>query len=154
VERNLQHRDVLNVLESGKFSFKIVTISVSEHNYEYERYIGKSHTDSNDVFLQIAKEATFYNGALNYHGLVEYARIDSLKEFRSPNGLRVIVTYRTVVDLAGSPIDNEELGPLYFIDTSAFAKGNILEFDYSWFNMKDATYRDLALTVALSVQHN
>ncbi len=152
VKPSHEYHDILEVWESGEYSFNFSLIEWWEQNYEYERYVGTLPQDSSDAFLKDVKLDTFFSGAVNYHGLVQYARLDSLKEFKTPAGLRVVATYRTVVSLDGTPIDNEKLGPLYFVDTSKLGRKQILKFDFSWFDMANAVYRDLASAIALSVR--
>jgi hypothetical protein len=152
VRKNVNHRDIMVVMESNEVSFRFETIDISVHNDVYEQYVRPAAQDSNDLFLQTVKEATFFSGAVNYQGLVQYARLDSLKKFKSTTGLRVFATYRTVVSIDGIPVDNEHLGPLYFIDISELSKGKLLKLDFSWYDITNVTYRELALSIALSVR--
>jgi hypothetical protein len=152
VKPSSEYRDVLEVWESNEFSFKFSSTDWSQENYEYERYVGTLTKDSSDAFLRTVKQETFFSGAVNYHGLAQYARLDSLKEYKSVAGLRVVATYRTKVSLDGIPIDNEKLGPLYFVDTSQLGGKKILMFDFSWFDTANEVYNKLALLIVLSVR--
>ncbi len=152
VGKSAEYRDVLDVRESGEFSFKILILNLTELLELHADRTREIPKDSTDCFLYAAKEEAFRSLVVNYHGIVVYGRIDSLKEYKSLVGQRVLAIYRTAVSEDGSPVDFEQLGPLYIVDISQTTKGRLLAFDYSWFDFKQSTYRELATAIALSVE--
>jgi hypothetical protein len=144
VTQSKEYTEAIDVLESGSFSFRIFRSNMVVGNEVLQSAMGATYDDSSDVFLEAVKEKAFSSVCLNYHGTEVIGRIDSLKEYRSSRGLRIIGAYRTKY--------YQPIGPLYIVDISGIAKGKFAVFDFSWFNPADSVYSRLALSIALSAQ--
>jgi hypothetical protein len=153
VKKSTEYYDALDVMESGEFSFRIFINNLAEFNHRHEARFNKSFEDSVDVFLDVAKEATYWSHFVGYHGEIErYGQLDSLREFRSKGGQRVYAIYRTLISPNNKPIDHDSIGPLFIVDLPNKNERKFVEFDYSWFDVKRESYKELAFSIALSVQ--
>jgi hypothetical protein len=150
VSKSTYEVDAYEVKESGEFSFRVSFQPLSIWLYDSVGHALKNHNDS----LLTAAKCIAYSSLRSRGDAGEsFGRIDSMLECTSKAGFRVLVLYLTqVIELNDGSSDSNLSGPLYLVDISKERNGRILEFDYSGFDMRMETYKQLAASIALSAE--
>jgi hypothetical protein len=153
VDRSTYYRDALEVKESGEFSFRIYIRNFREFSELQKNRNGSQIEYPNDIFREVVKEAVRWSlHSVGTNG-ESFGRIDSVVEYRTTSGLRILAVYRTQVNqLVDGTIDTTLVGPLYCVDISEKKKGTFIEIDYFGFDMRFVNYKELAKSIALSIE--
>jgi hypothetical protein len=119
-------------------------------NEFYDQYVGRFHNDSADHFIRVVRERAFFTLSNNFHGIVAYGTIDSIREYKTTSGLRVVLAFARSVNVEDN--SKESCEPIYFVDISNIKKDRILIFSFPDSDCDEESIEDI-LPIVLSVRY-